>query len=119
MIRILVVEDDPEMRELIAITLDDPELEVAGEAASGEDALALVSDLAPDVVILDHFLAGRLTGLQLAPAIGALVPDTRILLFSSHDLTAEVAHEPSVHGYLRKAHSARLPEAVRELLDVG
>ncbi len=118
MTRILVVEDDPEMRELIAITLDDPLLEVAGEAASAEDALALVSDLRPDVVILDHYLAGQLTGLEVAPAISALVPETRILLFSSHDLTAEVAREPSVHGYLRKANAARLPDAVRDLLEV-
>jgi len=117
MTRILVVEDDPEMRELIAITLDDPALQVTGEASSGEAALALVSELRPDVVILDHFLAGKLTGLQLAPAISALVPETRILLFSSHDLTAEVAREPSVHGYLRKAQAARLPDAVRGLVD--
>ena len=117
MTRILVVEDDPEMRELIAITLDDPQLELAGQAASAEDALALVSELRPDVVILDHFLAGRLTGLEVAPAISALVPEARILLFSSHDLTAEVAREPSVHGYLRKTHAARLAETVRALLD--
>ena len=116
MTRILVVEDDPEMCELIVITLDDPQLEVAASAASGEEALALVSELRPDVVILDHFLAGGLTGLEVAPEIYARVPEARILLFSSHDLAAEVAREPSVHGYLRKTHSARLPDAVRELL---
>jgi two-component system, NarL family, nitrate/nitrite response regulator NarL len=115
MTRILIVEDDPEMRELIGITLDDPALTIAGEAASAEEALTIAPEVQPDVIILDHFLDGEITGLQLAPRLPELVPASKILFFSSHDLQIEVEREPSVHGYLRKAQVSRLLEAVRAL----
>jgi DNA-binding NarL/FixJ family response regulator len=116
--RVLLVEDDPEMRTLIAITLDDPALTIVGEAASGEQALELAAEIGPDLVVLDHFLQGAMTGLELAPVLHAVVPEAKILFFSSHDLALEVEREPSVHGYLRKAHATRLPEVVRGLLDL-
>jgi two-component system chemotaxis response regulator CheB len=58
-VRVLIVEDSPVVREhLRRIISADPRLTVAGIAASGEEALAIVDDVAPDVISMDIQLPG-------------------------------------------------------------
>lgn len=58
-IRVLVVEDSPVVQQLLAHVIgEDPRLELAGIAASGEQALRMVESLKPDVVSLDIRLPG-------------------------------------------------------------
>ena len=58
MISILVVEDHPILLRVVkAVLAQQPDFAVVGEAASGEQALVLIRDLQPDVVILDMQLA--------------------------------------------------------------
>ncbi|PIJ39775.1 DNA-binding response regulator, partial [Leucobacter sp. OLES1] len=53
MIRVLVVDDHPIVRAGIVGLLDtEPDFEVVGEGASGEDAVRLAASLAPDVVLM-------------------------------------------------------------------
>jgi YesN/AraC family two-component response regulator len=53
-IRVLVVDDQALFREALTTLLSVPEeIEVVGEAANGQDALRLVADLSPDVVLMD------------------------------------------------------------------
>src|SRR2546429_512586 len=75
MIRILVVDDHPVVREGLVAILDDlPDFEVAGAAGSAEDAVAMARRSPPDLVLLDLELptlaaAGR-SNKQIARALG-------------------------------------------------
>jgi two-component system nitrate/nitrite response regulator NarL len=117
---LVVVEDDPDMRLLVRLTLgDDERLELTGEAATAAQAVAAARDSAPDLVVLDHFIDGPVMGLQAAPLIRAAAPDCRILLFSTHDLAAEVALEPAIDAFLQKRNMDRLLETARGLLGLA
>ncbi|AEV86028.1 chemotaxis protein CheY [Actinoplanes sp. SE50] len=84
MIRVLVVEDSATMRYHLREALtEDPELEVVGEAVTGEQAVTLTGRLRPDVITMDMMLPG-ISGLQATEHIMAEHP-TPILVVSSAD----------------------------------
>ena len=114
-----LVEDEVDLRVLIRITLrKDDRLELKGEAESAEEAIELARELAPALVILDHSLVGTMTGLEAAPAIKAVAPGAKILLFTAHDLHAEAASEPAIDRFLRKDNLPQLLRTVEEMLDL-
>jgi len=113
----VLVEDEPDMRTLIKIVLArDARLEVVGEAASGDEAVRLAGEFEPGLVILDHSIEGNKTGLETAPEIKAVAPDSKILLFTAYDMAAEARREPAIDGYLRKDELAKLLPTVLRLL---
>ncbi len=115
---LVVVEDDPDMRTLIRLTLAlEERFLVSGEAASAADALDVVrstDDL--DLIILDHFIDGDIMGLQAAPLLKAAAPRAKILLFTSHDLATEARREPAIEAYLSKEHLEQLLPTAQRLL---
>jgi len=114
---LVVVEDEPDMRELIRITLaQDPRLEVVGEASSAVEALELVRSAEPGLIVLDHSIEGEMTGLEAAPLLKAAAPAVKILLFTAYDLAAQARAEPSIDGYLRKDEFHLLLRTVERLL---
>ena len=114
---LLVVEDDADMRELIKVTLGgDGRLTVIGESTSAADALVEARARRPDLVVLDHYIEGDVMGLELAPQLKAASPGSKILLFTSHDLAAEVAAEPAIDAYLRKRDLHQLLPTALDLL---
>lgn len=114
---LVVVEDEPDMRTLIRITLaGDPRLEVVGQAASAEEALALVRTCEPGLIVLDHTIEGTMTGLEAAPLLKHAAPNAKILLFTAYDLATEARAEPAIDGYLRKDQFAELLPTVERLL---
>jgi two-component system chemotaxis response regulator CheB len=81
--RVLVVDDSVVMRRLLAEAISsDPDLEVAGYAANGEIALALLDQLAPDVVTLDVEMP-VMNGLSTLKAIRAAGRRLPIIMFST------------------------------------
>lgn len=120
-IRVLVViEDDPDFRRLIRITLSsEARLHVDGEAASADEALALAREMQPELVVLDHFIDGPVMGLALAPMLKEVAPDMKILLFTTHDLATEVSRTPAIDRYLRKHDLAELLPAIREMVGLA
>jgi len=110
---VLVVDDEPDLRELIALTLSlDDRLEVAGVASSGEDALSFVSSPSGlvDLVVLDHWLGGALTGTQVAAELRARWPGVRVLLFTAVDDVDVDLTAASVDAVLAKPELVRLPD---------
>lgn len=108
-IRIVVVEDHTVVREGTAELLQrDPDLSVVGQAASGEDAVALLCDLRPDVALVDVELPG-MNGIALARVVAERAPEVRVLILSAYDDYAYVmgALDAGVAGYLLKTTSAR------------
>ena len=113
----LVVEDDLDMQLLIQLKLGaDSRLRFCGGVTNSIDAIALAQDIGRGVVILDHFIEGQIMGLQAAPLIKAVAPDTLIILLTSHDLMVEASREPAIDAYLRKSDMKNLlPTALRLL----
>ncbi|GAC1311613.1 MAG: hypothetical protein NVSMB16_08410 [Acidimicrobiales bacterium] len=116
---LVVVEDDADIRFLIKFTLRaDARLEVTGEATTAEDAIQIARREEPGLIILDHYIEGTVMGLDAVPALRDAAPMTKILLFSSHDLSAEVARQPLVDAFLRKDQLDSLLPTVQGLLDL-
>jgi diguanylate cyclase (GGDEF)-like protein len=94
MIRLLICDDSDEARRLVRTLLaDHPEIEIVGEAADGETAVALAAELEPDVVLMDIGLAG-LDGVEATRKIRAHRPETRVVAFTGLD------DEETVQGML-------------------
>jgi DNA-binding NarL/FixJ family response regulator len=79
---VLVVDDDPEVRRLIATMCAMDGYEVVGEAGNGIDAEALASQKKPRFVVLD-FMMPYQDGAKTAKVLRKLLPDTRILAVSA------------------------------------
>src|SRR4026209_2990876 len=84
-ITLVVVDDDPEFLQIIrAIVTPEAELiRVVGEAENGEGGLAVIRRERPDIVITDLIRPG-LNGVELTRYIRNELPDTKIILISSH-----------------------------------
>jgi DNA-binding NarL/FixJ family response regulator len=81
--RVVIVEDDPEVRSLLELMVEhDERFVVDGCAADGHAGVAMVNERQPDVVILDLELPG-LAGLDAVGLIGMRAPNTHILVFSA------------------------------------
>jgi DNA-binding NarL/FixJ family response regulator len=115
-VTVVVVEDHAIVREGTAELLErDPGLTVVGQAGSAEEALELLSDLGPDIALVDVELPG-MNGIALARVASDRALQTRVIILSAYDDYAYVigALEAGVAGYLLKTSSAReLADAVR------
>ena len=116
MIRILVVDDQPLVRSGFKMVLDErPDLELVGEAADGEQALALARDLDPDVILMDV----RMPNLDGVEATRRLVDSgtrARILVLTTFDLDEYVyaAIRAGASGFLLKdVEPGELVDAIR------
>ena len=118
MIRLLIADDHPVVREgLRRIVADHPELEVVGEAVSGDEVLTLLRRLPADVVLLDIAMPGP-GFLQVLEHVRAEHPGVAVLVLSVHpeDQYAVRALRSGAAGYLTKDHSPeQLVEAIRKV----
>lgn len=115
--RVVLVEDDPTIRSVIEILLaTEPDLELVGSAASAEEGIELVRREAPDLLLLDNQLEGRLTGVAAAPAFKAAFPGVLVLLCTALDLAGVAASADDIDGYLRKDRLAELADVARSLI---
>jgi DNA-binding NarL/FixJ family response regulator len=107
-VRILVVDDYEPWRRFVASTLQKrPELQIAGEAADGIEAVQKAKELQPDVIVLDIGLP-KLNGIKAAWEIRECSPKTRILFFTENR-SADVAEEAmntGAEGYVVKSSAA-------------
>lgn len=81
-VRVLVVDDEPDVRLLLHAVLESSEVEIVGEAADGFDALELAKSTSPDVIVLDLMLP-TLSGLDVARALRHDLPDVRVVAVSA------------------------------------
>jgi two-component system, NarL family, response regulator LiaR len=103
-IRILLVDDHLVVRKGLRTFLSyDPELEVAGEAADGSQALSLARELTPDVVLMDLLMPG-MDGISATAAIRRELPETEVLALTSvlEDASVVGAVRAGAIGYLLK-----------------
>lgn len=103
-IRIVLAEDHIVVREATVEVLDhQPDMQVVGQAGNGEEAVALVCDLQPEVVIMDIAMP-RLNGLEATRQILRECPHCRVLALTAHEEEAYVIQllQAGAAGYLPK-----------------
>jgi DNA-binding NarL/FixJ family response regulator len=117
-IRVLVADDHTIVRQgVVGILKRTDDLDVVGEAASGDEALARTLETRPDVVVLDISMPG-LNGFEAARRIHAALPHTRLLVLTMYDDAEYVLkmRRAGVAGYLVKDGAAsELIDAIRAL----
>lgn len=114
-LRVLVVDDHPVVRQGTRRILEAAGIDVAGEAATAEQALEIVTHAAADVVLADVRLPG-ISGIELITKLRREHPRIRILILSSYqDLSyVRAALQAGAAGYLLKtASDEELISAVR------
>jgi DNA-binding NarL/FixJ family response regulator len=115
-LRLVVVDDHPVVRDgLRGMLATQPDLMVVGEAASGTEALTVVTAARPDVVLTDLRMPDP-SGATLIRLLIERVPTTRVLVLTTHDTDSDVlpAIEAGAIGYLLKdAPREELFRAVR------
>ena len=122
MIRVLLADDHAIVRAgLKGILADTGDIEVAGEAANGQEVLARVSAQDFDVAVLDLTMPGR-NGIELIKLVKAEKPKLRILVLSMHseEQYAVRALKAGASGYLSKDSAAdQLVAAIRRIAGGG
>jgi DNA-binding NarL/FixJ family response regulator len=132
-IRVLCVDDHPIVREGVGAIINlQPDMTLAGAAATGTEALERFVELGPDVTLVDLRLPD-MSGFDLIRKIKARSPNARIIVLSSHegDVDIQRALEAGAQGYVVKgivrdelldiirgvhAGKRRLPPAVAQKL---
>jgi DNA-binding NarL/FixJ family response regulator len=102
-VRVLLVDDHDLFRTGLRTLLEEQGVEIVGEAANGDDAVMLVEEHAPDVVLMDLEMPGK-GGIEATREIAAVAPLTRVVVLTISDQDADVmdAVVAGACGYLLK-----------------
>jgi DNA-binding NarL/FixJ family response regulator len=106
---VVLIDDEHLIRAALRQALSESGMELVGEAATGEDAIAIVVDVRPDVVLMDLRLPG-LSGVQVIQQLALLAPASRILVLTRAEQNRVVeAIIAGASGYILKSAP---PEAI-------
>ena len=80
--QVVICDDQPAFREIVSVVLGlEPDVEVVGEAGDGREAIRIVAELRPDVLLLDVAMP-VMDGLEALPQIRESAPDTRVVMLT-------------------------------------
>ncbi len=117
-LRVLIADDHPIVRAGVrSLFASHDDIDVVGEAATGEEAVALTRHLAPDVVLCDLRMGEGMDGVQTTAALRALDPAPAVIILTTFDRDAEIlgAIEAGASGYvLKDAPAEAIVRSVRE-----
>lgn len=108
-IRVVIVDDHPIFREgLVSILSSEPDVDIAGQGVTSEEAIELVREHLPDVIILDISIPGE-GGIRAAEVIAASFPVIKIIMLTGSDDEDNViaALKAGAHAYILKGVAAR------------
>jgi DNA-binding NarL/FixJ family response regulator len=108
MIRVVIADDQRAVRDGLAMLVGlTDDIDVVGTAANGVEALALVRELHPDVVLMDLRMP-EMDGAEATRTIRATTPDTHVLVLTTYadDDSLFPALQAGARGYLTKDASA-------------
>jgi two-component system NarL family response regulator len=118
MIKLLIVDDHTIFREGLRALLElEPDFTVVGEATFGEESLTVVTEEAPDVILLDLHLPDG-SGADFCRKLLQASPESKVLILSAYDDDQEVAAAliSGASGYvLKTVNGERLAENIRSV----
>jgi diguanylate cyclase (GGDEF)-like protein len=113
---VLIVDDSPDVRDLVRVVLRTAGCTIVGEASRGDEAVTRAADASIDTIVLDWEMPGG-TGLDVLPELRRVAAGARIILYSSRD-AADARPRALAAGadfYLEKSETTSLVAAVRAL----
>ncbi|MBD0330492.1 MAG: response regulator transcription factor [Thermoleophilia bacterium] len=122
-VRVLLVDDHDLFRTGLRNLLEEQQIDVVAEAGTGVEAVALVRELAPEVVVMDLNMPG-ISGVEATRQITALAPLTRVLVLTISDQDGDVTDaimagacgyllkDASIHELLRGIRAAAVGESL-------
>ncbi len=121
--RVLIVEDQTDIRKLIRMTLEFENYEIH-EAADGATGLRLARDLAPDLMLLDVMMPGEMDGLQVCQVVKseAATQGVKVVLLTARGQARdrEAGDQAGADEYLVKPFSPlQLIDTIERLLTVA
>lgn len=117
-LRVVIVDDTADLRELLRHALVSGGMSVVGEAGDGLAGIEVVRTTRPDVVLLDLSMP-VMDGLEALPQIRGIAPETRIIILSGFEASqmAERALLIGADGYLQKGASlGRILDQIRDIV---
>lgn len=121
-IKLLLVDDQELIRESLAFVLDtDPDIEVVGLAANGEEGIQLCEKLQPSIVLMDIQMP-VLDGIQATKAIKQKWPEIKVMILTTFQEVEQVVEALSLgaEGYLLKAiHPNDLISGIKHIHNDG
>jgi DNA-binding NarL/FixJ family response regulator len=102
--RVLLVDDHTVMRQALRLLLEEPDIEIVGEASNGREAVAFTRHLQPDVVLMDVSMP-TMNGIEATRAIHAEWPQICIIGLSIHgeEAQAEAMRDAGAMDYVTKS----------------
>jgi len=123
-LNVLVVDDSPELRELISFVIKrrSPGWQVVATATEGQEAVAVAQTEQPDLVLLDIAMP-VMDGMQALPLIREAAPQAVVVMLSGYpfETAGQGALDAGAHGYLEKSNLVRslVPQLEQILLDTS
>jgi DNA-binding NarL/FixJ family response regulator len=121
-LRILIVDDHAILRDGLRSLLErQSDMEVIGEAASGEEALQQTAALEPDIVVMDVAMPG-MNGLEATQIIKQRHPEVKVLILTQHDNREYILPllQAGASGYVLKRSGGRdVVQAIRQVYEQG
>jgi NarL family two-component system response regulator LiaR len=115
-IRVMIVDDhDMVRRGLVTMLKANPDLELAGEAKDGEEALEVCEQIQPHVVLMDLVMP-RMGGAEATRAIRERCPQIQVIAltsFQEHELVQEVLKAGAISYLLKNVSAQELADAIR------
>jgi two-component system, NarL family, invasion response regulator UvrY len=102
-IRVLIVDDQEAFRSAARLVVElAAGFEIAGEADTGEDGVAMATEIRPDLVLMDMNLPG-IDGLEATRQIMTALPETRVIALSTYDEFSERAIAAGAVAFISKS----------------
>lgn len=117
-VRLLVVDDEPLVREALGFVFDIPAIEVVGTAEDGPSAIKAVEELNPEVVLMDLRMPG-MSGIEATREIVAKFPEVIVLVHSAHSdqRSKDEAKQAGAAGYVVKGD--RMDQLVSHIIEAA
>lgn len=117
--RVMAIDDSPEFLSSLQSFFEmTPGFRLVGTARSGHEALALVHELHPDLVLMDLQMAG-MNGLEATSEIRHRFPGMAVVIITAHELPGlrQVCHENGACDFVKKSRLYQeLPDALERFL---
>jgi CheY-like chemotaxis protein len=107
--RVLIVDDERDLRHALSLLMESHGFEIIGEAGSGVEAIDMASQDPPDVIVLDYVMP-EMDGAEAAQRLRAIAPEAKIIAFS-----AILTDKPEwADAYLNKDRISQISSVIQE-----